>query len=164
VWNVQFLEVLGASGFKDIKKTVGEENRLLIFDDLEERVYDIFRSEDRLERNRQANLARMAREGDGSGWRYSQLKGLIKPTEVPHRFYDVNLKESCYRIFDRDHVWPASLIASVGRMAGGEQGTLLLAHGRSGSGDGFDDIHVRFQNPDRLADDKLVVAWAFSSP
>jgi glutamate synthase domain-containing protein 2/FAD/FMN-containing dehydrogenase/ferredoxin/glutamate synthase domain-containing protein 3 len=158
VWNVQFLEVLGASGFKDIKKTVGEENRLLIFDDLEERVYDIFKSEDRLERNRQANLARMAREGDDSGWRYSQLKGLIKPTEVPHRFYDVNLKESCYRIFDRDHVWPASLIASVGRMASGEQGTLLLAHTeeRGNLGDGVDDIHVRFQhNPDRLADDKL---------
>jgi len=38
VWNVQVTEVLGASGFKDIKKTVGEENRLVIFDDLEERV------------------------------------------------------------------------------------------------------------------------------
>ncbi len=44
VWNVQIIEVLGASGFKDIKKTVGEENRLLIFDDLEERVYDILHS------------------------------------------------------------------------------------------------------------------------
>ena len=44
VWNVQIIEVLGASGFKDIKKTVGEENRLLIFDDLEERIYDIFQN------------------------------------------------------------------------------------------------------------------------
>ena len=44
VWNIQITEVLGASGFKDIKKTVGEENRLLIFDDLEERIYDIFKS------------------------------------------------------------------------------------------------------------------------
>ena len=55
VWNVQITEVLGASGFKDIKKTVGEENRLLIFDDLEERIYDIFKSPERLERNRQCN-------------------------------------------------------------------------------------------------------------
>ena len=57
VWNVQIIEVLGASGFKEIKKTVGEENRLLIFDDLEERIYDIFKNKERLERNRQSNLS-----------------------------------------------------------------------------------------------------------
>jgi len=113
VWNVQIIEVLGASGFKDIKKTVGEENRLLIFDDLEERIYDIFKNEDRLGRNRRSNQSRIEREGDGYGWRYSQLKNLIQPAEPPHRFYKCDLKPSCYRIFDRDHVWPASLIASV---------------------------------------------------
>ena len=69
VWNVQIIEVLGASGFKDIKKTVGEENRLLIFDDLEERIYDIFKNEKRLEQNlnatRPASKEReMAMDGD----------------------------------------------------------------------------------------------------
>jgi glutamate synthase domain-containing protein 2/FAD/FMN-containing dehydrogenase/glutamate synthase domain-containing protein 3/ferredoxin/glutamate synthase domain-containing protein 1 len=158
VWNVQIIEVLGASGFKDIKKTVGEENRLLIFDDLEERIYDIFKNEERLERNRRCNKARIQREGDGNAWRYSQLKDLIQPAEHPHRFYDCDLKPSCYRIFDRDHVWPASLIASVGRMASGDQETLLLGHTeeRGNLGDGFDFIHVRFQeNPDTLPEERL---------
>jgi hypothetical protein len=146
VWNVQIIEVLGASGFKEIRKTVGEENRLLIFDDLEERVYDIFKNEDRLQRNRQCNMARIHREGDGYGWRYSQLKDLIRSTELPHRFYHCDLKPSCYRIFDRDYVWPASLIASVGRMASGDRETLLLSHTeeRGNLGDGFDFINVLF--------------------
>jgi glycolate dehydrogenase FAD-linked subunit len=158
VWNVQIIEVLGASGFKDIKKTVGEENRLLIFDDLEERIYDIFKNEKRLGRNRDCNQARLQREGDGYGWRYSQLKDLIQPAEHPHRFYNCDLKPSCYRIFDRDYVWPASLIASVGRMASGDRETLLLSHTeeRGNLGDGFDFIQVRFrENPDTLLEEKL---------
>jgi glutamate synthase domain-containing protein 2/FAD/FMN-containing dehydrogenase/glutamate synthase domain-containing protein 3/ferredoxin len=158
VWNIQIIEVLGASGFKDIKKTVGEENRLLIFDDLEERIYDIFKSQERIERNSQCNRVRIQREGDGFGWRYSQLKDLIRPAEHPHRFYDCDLKPSCYRIFDRDYVWPASLIASVGRMASGDRETLLLGHTeeRGNLGDGFDFIHVRFQeNPDTLPEERL---------
>jgi glutamate synthase domain-containing protein 2/FAD/FMN-containing dehydrogenase/glutamate synthase domain-containing protein 3/ferredoxin len=158
VWNVQIIEVLGASGFKEIRKTVGEENRLLIFDDLEERIYDIFKNEDRLLRNRQSNMARIHREGDGHGWRYSQLKDLIQPTDLPHRFYNCDLKPSCYRIFDRDYVWPASLIASVGRMASGDRETLLLSHTeeRGNLGDGFDDINVQFQhNPDTLPEERL---------
>ena len=158
VWNVQIIEVLGASGFKDIKKTVGEENRLLIFDDLEERIYDIFKDEGRLERNRHCNQARLRREGNGYGWRHSQLKDLIRPAEHPHRFYNCDLKPSCYRIFDRDYVWPASLIASVGRMASGDRETLLLGHTeeRGNLGDGFDFIRVRFQeNPDTLLEERL---------
>ena len=158
VWNVQIIEVLGASGFKEIRKTVGEENRLLIFDDLEERIYDYFKSNERLERNRQSNMARVQREGDGYGWRYSQLKDLIQPTHLPHRFYNCDLKPSCYRIFDRDYVWPASLIASVGRMASGDRETLLLSHTeeRGNLGDGFDFIHVQFQqNPDTILEKKL---------
>ena len=158
VWNIQVIEVLGASGFKDIKKTVGEENRLIIFDDLEERVYDILKNPERLERNRQTNAARIQREGDGTGWHYSQLRDLVKATEMPHRFYCVNLKESCYQIFDRDHVWPASLLTSVGRMAGGDREHLLLSHTqeRGHLGDGFDDIRVQFvQNPDRIPDERL---------
>jgi glutamate synthase domain-containing protein 2/glutamate synthase domain-containing protein 3/glutamate synthase domain-containing protein 1 len=158
VWNVQIIEVLGASGFKDIKKTVGEENRLLIFDDLEERIYDIFKNEERLERNRHCNKAHIQREGDGYGWHYSQLKDLIQPAQHPHRFYNCGLKPSCYRIFDRDYVWPASLIASVGRMASGDRETLLLGHTeeRGNLGDGFDFIHVQFQeNPDTLPEERL---------
>jgi glutamate synthase domain-containing protein 2/FAD/FMN-containing dehydrogenase/glutamate synthase domain-containing protein 3/ferredoxin/glutamate synthase domain-containing protein 1 len=158
VWNVQIIEVLGASGFKDIKKTVGEENRLLIFDDLEERIYDIFKNEERLKRNLHCNKARIEREGDGFGWRYSQLKDLIQPAQHPHRFYDCDLKPSCYRIFDRDHVWPASLIASVGRMASGDPATLFLGRTeeRGNLGDGFDFIHAQFQqNPDTVSEERL---------
>jgi glutamate synthase domain-containing protein 2/FAD/FMN-containing dehydrogenase/glutamate synthase domain-containing protein 3/ferredoxin len=158
VWNVQIIEVLGASGFKEIRKTVGEENRLLIFDDLEERIYDYFKNNQRLERNRQSNIARIHREGDGYGWQYSQLKDLIQPTSLPHRFYNCDLKPSCYRIFDRDYVWPASLIASVGRMASGDKEALLLGHTeeRGNLGDGFDFIHIRFQqNPDAIPEAKL---------
>jgi glutamate synthase domain-containing protein 2/FAD/FMN-containing dehydrogenase/glutamate synthase domain-containing protein 3/glutamate synthase domain-containing protein 1/ferredoxin len=158
VWNVQIIEVLGASGFKDIKKTVGEENRLLIFDDLEERIYDIFKNEERLKRNRDCNKARIEREGDGFGWRYGQLKTLIQPTDPPHRFYNCDLKPSCYRIFDRDYVWPASLIASVGHMASGNPDTLFLGHTeeRGNLGDGFDFMHVKFQqNPDTVPDESL---------
>ena len=158
VWNIQIIEVLGASGFKDIKKTVGEENRLLIFDDLEERIYDIFKNRERLERNRQWNRTRIQKEKDGHGWRYSQLKRMVQPTLLPHRFYHVNLEPRCYHIFDRDHVWPASLIASVGWMASGDRETFLLGHAeeRGNLGDGFDLINIRFkQNPDTLPDEKL---------
>jgi len=158
VWNIQIIEVLGASGFKEIRKTVGEENRLLIFDDLEERIYDYFKSQERLERNRKCNLARIQREGDGNGWRYTQLKNLIQPTQLPHRFYSVNLKGPCYRIFDQDHVWPGSLIASVGHMASGDQETLLLSHTeeRGNLGDGFDSINVLLgQNPDTIPLERL---------
>jgi glutamate synthase domain-containing protein 2/ferredoxin len=158
VWNVQILEVLGASGFKEIRKTVGEENRLLIFDDLEERIYDYFKSQERLERNRKCNLARIQREGDGYGWQYTQLRNLIQPTQLPHRFYCVNLKSPCYRIFDQDYVWPASLIASVGRMASGDLETLVLSHAeeRGHLGDGFDNINVLFRSdPDRIPEERL---------
>ncbi len=158
VWNVQIIEVLGASGFKDIKKTVGEENRLLIFDDLEERIYDIFRSAERRDQNQKVNQRRIAREGDGNGWRYGELTGLVKPAPLPHQFYSVDLKPACYRIFDRDHVWPASLIAAVGRMASGDPETLLLgkAEEYGNLGDGFDKIRVLFkEDPDRLAEDRL---------
>ncbi len=85
----------------------------MIFDDLEEKVVEIFHSPERLERNQKANRLRIEREGDGEGWRYGQLKGLVKPTAPPHQFYRIDLKPSCYQIFDRDHVWPASLIASA---------------------------------------------------
>ena len=88
-------------------------------------MYDIFKNLEHLERNRQTNAARIQREGDGTGWHHSQLTDLVKATEIPHRFYCVNLKESCYQIFDRDHVWPASLLTSVGRMAGGDRDHLL---------------------------------------
>jgi glutamate synthase domain-containing protein 2/FAD/FMN-containing dehydrogenase/ferredoxin len=158
VWNVQIIEVLGASGFKDIKKTVGEENRLVIFDDLEERVYDIFKDASRVERNIRANRARAQREGSGAGWKYRELKELVRPTQRPHRFYDMNLKDSCYCIFNRDFVWPASLIAAVGRMASGDARTLLLAHAeeRGNLGDGFDSIQVLFPaDPDAIAEERL---------
>ena len=158
VWNVQIIEVLGASGFKDIKKTVGEENRLVIFDDLEERVYDIFKDASRVERNAKANQARIQREGSGGGWKYRELKNLVRPTQRPHRFYDMNLKDSCYCIFNRDFVWPASLIAAVGRMASGDAQTLQLARAeeRGNLGDGFDSIRVLFPaDPDATAEEKL---------
>ncbi len=160
VWNIQIIEVLGASGFKDIKKTVGEENRLVIFDDLEERVYDILHDSFRLKRNEQTNKERMKREGlmVGHGWRYRQLKGMIHPTHLPHRFYDAKMSPACYRIFDQDHVWPASLISSVGRMAAGDQETLLLKNTESSGnlGDGFDVIGIRFnKNPDEIPEERL---------
>jgi glutamate synthase domain-containing protein 2/FAD/FMN-containing dehydrogenase/ferredoxin len=160
VWNIQVIEVLGASGFKDIKKTVGEENRLVIFDDLEERVDDIFHDPVRLKRNEQANRERIQREGlmAGHGWRYRQLKEMIHPTLLPHRFYDAKMPPACYRIFDQDHVWPASLISSVGRMAGGDQGTLLLKNTESSGklGDGFDVMEIRFhKNPDEITEERL---------
>ncbi len=160
VWNIQIIEVLGASGFKDIKKTVGEENRLVIFDDLEERVYDIFHDPHRLKRNEEANRERVKREGlmAGYGWRYRQLKEMIHPTHLPHRFYDAKTPPACRRIFDQDHVWPASLISSVGRMAAGDQETLLLKKTESAGnlGDGFDVIGIRFnRDPDEIPEERL---------
>ena len=160
VWNVQVTEVLGASGFKDIKKTVGEENRLVIFDDLEERVCDILHDLSRQERNERVNSERIAREGlmAGYGWRYSQLKEMIQPTLLPHRFYDAKLPPACQRIFDQDYVWPASLITSVGRMAGGDRETLLLKNTESCGklGDGFDAMKIRFdQEPDAIPEERL---------
>ena len=160
VWNVQITEVLGASGFKDIKKTVGEENRLVIFDDLEERVYGILHDPHRQERNKKLNKERIHREGlmADYGWRYSQLKDMIQPTLLPHRFYDLKLPPPCYRIFDQDHVWPASLISSVGRMAGGHRETLLLKNTESCGklGDGFDAIKITFnQDPDDIPEKRL---------
>jgi glutamate synthase domain-containing protein 2/glutamate synthase domain-containing protein 3 len=160
VWNVQITEVLGASGFKDIKKTVGEENRLVIFDDLEERVYDILHDPSRQERNERVNRERIAREGlmAGTGWRYSQLKEMMQPTLLPHRFYNAKLPATCHRIFDQDHVWPASLISSVGRMAGGDRETLLLKNTESCGklGDGFDAMKIRFnQAPDDIPEERL---------
>ena len=107
-------------------------------------------------------MARIQREGDGMGWRYSQLKDLIQPTLLPHRFYNCDLKPSCYRIFDRDYVWPASLIAAVGRMASGDRETLLLGRTeeRGNLGDGFDFVNVLFQhNPDRIPEERLDEVW-----
>ncbi|HSR09873.1 MAG TPA: glutamate synthase-related protein, partial [Thermodesulfobacteriota bacterium] len=158
VWNVQIIEVLGASGFKDIKKTVGEENRLLIFDDLEERVYDIFKNASRLARNRQANRDRIGREGEGKGWRYTELEKMSVPSALPHSFYKCSLPEGCYRVFDRDYVWPASLIETVGRMAAGEKETFFLGKvAETGNlGDGFDRIRVRFpSDPDGIPAEEL---------
>ena len=140
---------------------MGEENRLVIFDDLEERVYDIFKDASRVERNARANQARMQREGSGDGWKYRELKNLIQPTQRPHRFYDMNLKDSCYCIFNRDFVWPASLIAAVGRMASGDAETLLLAHAeeRGNLGDGFDSIQVLFRRTPTPPPRRSLMKW-----
>lgn len=158
VWNVQIVEVLGASGFKDIKKTVGEENRLLIFDDLEEQVSALTGDPARRDRNRRVNAARMSREGEGRGWRYGELQRMIRPVAFPHRFYRLDLKAACYGIFDGDHVWPAALIASAGRMASGDPASLLLANApeRGNLGDGFDVMRLNFrEDPDRIPEERL---------
>jgi len=71
----------------------------------------------------------------------------------PHRFYDAKLPPACQRIFDQDHVWPASLITSVGRMAGGDREALLLRNTEACGklGDGFDAMKIRFtQDPDDI--------------
>lgn len=160
VWNIQIIEVLGASGFKDIKKTVGEENRLVIFDDLEEKVYDIFHDPSRQKRNEEVNRVRIRREGlmAGHSWRYSQLKAMTRPTPLPHRFYDGKMPQPCYRIFDQDHVWPAWLLATVGRMAAGDPNTFFLNKVKSNGnlGDGFDAIGICFKrDPDSIPEEEL---------
>jgi len=72
-------------------------------------------------------------------------------------FYNCDLKPSCYRISTAT-TSGGLLIASVGRMASGDRGTLLLGHTeeRGNLGDGFDFINVLFQhNPDRIPEKTL---------
>ncbi len=144
---VQILEVLGAAGFKDIKKTVGEEGRLIDFHQLEHRLQrDIFEDEDILVRYAQLNEELITREpiAEEAQRHYAQLRGMIRPLPQPHDFY--RLEETNQNLLKRDFVWPGNLIESIGRMATGDLAMLDLRHVKATGalGDGFDVMRILY--------------------
>jgi glutamate synthase domain-containing protein 2/FAD/FMN-containing dehydrogenase/glutamate synthase domain-containing protein 3/ferredoxin len=144
---VQILEVLGAAGFKDIKKTVGEEGRLIDFHQLENRLQrDIFEKEDAIAQYAELNQELMASEPIPQAQQrtYSSLREMIRPLPQPHNFY--RLDETNQNLLKRDYVWPGSLIESMGRMAAGDTAMLDLRHVKATGalGDGFDVMRILY--------------------
>ncbi len=156
---IQILEVLGAAGFKDLKKTVGEEGRLIDFYALEERLQkDIFEQEEKLEQYEALNRELMESEPlpPEASPRYSELKERIVPLRPPHDFYE--LDEVNQMVYRRDHVWPGTVIETLGRMAGGDLRMLQLRNVKSTGllGDGFDVMKILYQrDPDRIPESEL---------
>lgn len=144
---VQILEVLGASGFKDIKKTVGEEGRLIDFHQIENRIQrQIFEHPQLLDEYDSLNLALMDAEPvpSESVRSYSSLMKQLLPMPAPHDFYGLDeLNQSLYR---RDFVWPGPLIESMGRMAAADPHMLDFNNIRATGllGDGFDVMKVLY--------------------
>ncbi len=144
---VQILEVLGASGFKDIKKTVGEEGRLIDFHALENRLQrNVFEKESWIDTYAAVNAAQLANENipEKSIRRYSQLKKQIVPLEIPHNFY--LLGQTNQTLYKRDYVWPGMLIESMGRMGAGDLSMLDLNKVKQTGllGDGFDVMKILY--------------------
>ncbi|HFE63699.1 MAG TPA: hypothetical protein ENK14_04685, partial [Caldithrix sp.] len=156
---VQILEVLGAAGFKDIKKTVGEEGRLIDFYELEERIQkNIFEHEDLLSNYRRLNSELIREEAlpSDSSPTYTELKKRVVDLRLPHHFY--NLDEVNQTVYQRDHVWPGTLIETIGRMAGGDPHMFYLKNVKSTGllGDGFDVMKILYQrDPDVIPDREL---------
>jgi len=144
---VQILEVLGASGFKDIKKTVGEEGRLIDFHQIEDRLQrDIFDNRTLINEYAALNEANRASEpiAPEKLRSYSALKNKIVPNAKPHNFY--RLGGANQTLYQRDFVWPGPLIEAMGRMAGGELEMLDLNNvkGTGLLGDGFDVMKLLY--------------------
>ena len=148
---VQILEVLGASGFKDIKKTVGEEGRLIDFHKIENRIQrTIFENKALIQAYDELNQNLIESEPIPPDHirTYRQLKQRILPVTVPHQFY--RLGDTNQKLFGRDFVWPGELIKSMGKMAAGDPAMLLLENvpGAGLLGDGFDVMQILFnKNP-----------------
>ncbi|KAA3614970.1 MAG: FAD-binding protein [Calditrichaeota bacterium] len=144
---VQILEVLGASGFKDIKKTVGEEGRLIDFHQLENKLQrTVFENGELVQRYEQINKEQMANEkvAAKSIRRYSKLKEKIVPLDIPHNFY--LLGDTNQTLYKRDYVWPGTLIENMGRMAAGDLGMLDFSKNMQTGllGDGFDVMKILY--------------------
>ncbi|MGH7492723.1 MAG: FAD-binding protein, partial [bacterium] len=144
---VQILEVLGAAGFKDIKKTVGEEGRLIDFHQLENRLQrDIFEDETVIAQYAKLNQELMAGEPIPQAQQptHAKLRGMIRPLPQPHDFY--RLDETNQNLLKRDHVWPGGLIESMGRMAAGDTAMLDLRNVKATGalGDGFDVMRILY--------------------
>ncbi len=156
---VQILEVLGASGFKDVKKTVGEEGRLIDFNELELRIQkDIFEREEIIPAFKHLNEQLIAETDAGllQAPKYSELKERVVPLSVPHWFYQ--LSETNQTVYQRDHVWPGWVIETMGRMAAGDlqMAYLKTVTGTGLLGDGFDVMRILYQrDPDNIAEDEL---------
>ncbi|NUQ40251.1 MAG: FAD-binding protein [Calditrichaceae bacterium] len=156
---VQILEVLGAAGFKDIKKTVGEEGRLIDFYELEERIQKhIFEKEEKVGVTEALNKTLLAEEPlpAGASPGYSELKKRVKRLKSPHHFYE--LGGTNQTVYQRDHVWPGNLIQTLGRMAAGDEQMFYLKNVKSIGllGDGFDVMKILYQrDPDIIPDVEL---------
>ncbi len=156
---VQILEVLGAAGFKDLKKTVGEEGRLIDFYELEERIQkQIFEDENRLALYEKLNRQLMASEPlpEEASPRFSELKRRVVPLRPPHDFY--HLEEVNQSVYRRDHVWPGEVIETLGRMAAGDPQMMYLRRvkGTGLLGDGFDVMKILYQrDPDHIPEEEL---------
>ncbi len=156
---IQILEVLGAAGFKDIKKTVGEEGRLIDFFELEERLQkNVLEKEEKLEHYEALNQENITAEplSPDASPRYSELKKLVQPLRSPHYFYE--LDEVNQTVYQRDHVWPGALIHTLGRMAAGDPQMFYLKNvkGTGLLGDGFDVMKILYQrDPDIIPESEL---------
>ncbi len=144
---VQILEVLGASGFKDIKKTVGEEGRLIDFHKLENRIQlNIFEKTKLIKEYEKLNEKLIEKESipEKDFVTYSLLKKRIEPVKQPHNFY--RLGDTNQKLYKRDFVWPGPLIESMGRMASGDLSMLDFRNvkGTGLLGDGFDVMQILY--------------------
>ncbi|HHJ51727.1 MAG TPA: hypothetical protein ENJ89_00910, partial [Caldithrix abyssi] len=144
---VQILEVLGASGFKDIKKTVGEEGRLIDFHQIEDRIQnDIFNRGDLIRTYEKLNEELIQQDPipTESVRPYSYLKKKIIPDGKPHNFY--RLGDTNQLLYKRDFVWPGNLIETMGRMAAGDEEMLDLNKVKATGllGDGFDVMKILY--------------------
>ncbi|MCP5045761.1 MAG: FAD-binding protein, partial [bacterium] len=144
---VQILEVLGASGFKDIKKTVGEEGRLIDFHQIEDRIQrEIFENIYLVDRYNRMNEEIIANEPipPESIRTYSRMFKHLVPLETPHDFY--RLCDTNQTLYKRDFVWPGPLIEAMGRMAGGDPAMLDFNNIRATGllGDGFDVMKILY--------------------
>ncbi|MGD9487744.1 MAG: glutamate synthase-related protein [Calditrichaceae bacterium] len=156
---VQILEVLGASGFKDIKKTVGEEGRLIDFHQLENRLQrDVFENESLIGGYEKLNGEIIAGEFIDNKYirTYQNLKDKIKPLNSPHNFY--RLGDTNQTLYKRDYVWPGSLIESLGKMASGDLSMLDFRNVKPTGllGDGFDVMKILYnKDPMDIPDSAL---------
>ena len=156
---VQILEVLGASGFKDIKKTVGEEGRLIDFHQIENRLQrQVFENDALIESYRRINEQAIAAMSiaDEHIQRYSDLKKRVQQLPVPHNFY--RLDQTNQTLYKRDYVWPGMLIETMGRMAAGDPDMLDFGklHKTGLLGDGFDLMKILYdKDPMDVSDEEL---------
>jgi len=156
---VQILEVLGAAGFKDIKKTVGEEGRLIDFHLLENRIQrQVFENEDLLMQYDAINQSSISENPvrSESLKTYGQLKKRLVPLPSPHDFY--RLGEANQTLYKRDYVWPGTLIETLGRMAAGDPDMLDFKNVKATGllGDGFDVMKILYnKDPMDISDAEL---------
>ncbi|MFQ5675172.1 MAG: FAD-binding protein, partial [bacterium] len=124
-WHKQIREVLGAFGVRDIRRTVGENGRLIDLRERERKMRTIVEDQKLHDMAIQTNREKIAEDGKlakSASWKYSELGRLIKSVPPPNANLLGERKRSLESMLAArgDRRWNADMLTATWMMASGD--------------------------------------------